>query len=83
MLETFPLSCEQVCRLYPPTDEVMLGRILVAGCKADPDVTDETMLAAIQRAERDDQKTAALFETTVPEILSNWRKYPPQRGAAR
>lgn len=76
-LQDFPRFCELVRHYFPATDDAMLGRILAAAAMADPEITDQVLTKATQTAGKQGQKSAALFVTTVPIVLSSWRKAAP------
>lgn len=73
-LPDVPMFCELVRHYFPATDDAMLGRILAAAAVADPEITDQVLTKATQTAGKQGQKSAALFVTTVPIVLSSWRK---------
>jgi hypothetical protein len=79
VLDEFPLTCEQTRRLFGDTDDAMLARIIQASLEADPQACDQELFIGIQSTYKQTQRSAALFESTLPQWLSNRRKHPPLR----
>lgn len=79
VLEDFPLACEQIRRLFGDTDDALLARIIRVSLGADPQASDSDLFIGVQSTYKQTQRSAALFESTLPQWLSNRRKHPPIR----
>lgn len=68
----WPLAAAAVREKFPTTDEKMLLTIVDLARKAYPELQDHELQAAVKEAYKPDQRSAALYRNTVPEVIQSW-----------
>lgn len=72
-VEKFPLYAAAARRHFPSVDDGLLIELLALAQAVVPAVDDEDMERVIKAATQPNQRSAALWRKTVPEVVKSWR----------
>lgn len=79
----YPLTDSAITQRFPACNAEYRGRIVRAALALHDDrINDKTIADAIQAATVKDQRSAALYEKTVPETLAAWLRDADRRKTA-
>lgn len=79
----YPLTDSAITAKFPACSQEYRGRIVRAALAVNPErVNDGTIAQAIEEATKKDQRSAALYLETVPNVLEAWLRDADRRKTA-
>lgn len=69
----WPLFAAEVRERFPTAGDSLINKIAESAIAEFPPVTDENLVCAVRAATVAKQQSAALYLTTIPEVIRSWK----------